>query len=109
EYARGDLIAFLDSDDIWHPKYLEVQAQLFHEHPEAAASFAAHSIFYGDGEITWSCTPFDQSRKVEVIGPLAFLQRYNKTPGYFYPSFCCVPKQVLSAMGNQPFLGRFSE
>lgn len=25
EYSKGDFIAFLDSDDIWHPKKLEIQ------------------------------------------------------------------------------------
>ena len=28
EVARGDLIAFVDSDDIWHPDYLRAQQAL---------------------------------------------------------------------------------
>jgi glycosyltransferase involved in cell wall biosynthesis len=108
ERASGDLVAFLDSDDVWHPRYLEIQAQLYHEHPQAAALFASHSVFYGDGAVTWSCRPFDLPRTVEVIEPLAFLEQYNKTPGFFYPSFCCVPIQVLRAM-KEPFRGRIAE
>lgn len=107
--AQGELVAFLDSDDIWHPRYLEVQAQLFHAHPQAVAVFTSHSTFYGEGEITWTCKPFDLPRTVEVIEPPAFLRQYNETPEYFYPSFCCVPRQVLRAMGDQPFRGRIAE
>jgi glycosyltransferase involved in cell wall biosynthesis len=107
--AQGELVAFLDPADIWHPRYLEVQAQLFHAHPQAVAVFTSHSTFYGEGEITWTCKPFDLPRTVEVIEPPAFLRQYNETPEYFNPSFCCVPRQVLRAMGDQPFRGRIAE
>jgi len=33
--ARGEFIGLLDSDDLWHPRKLELQIQVFREHPEA--------------------------------------------------------------------------
>lgn len=32
--ARGELIAILDSDDIWHPSFLAAQVALLQQHPE---------------------------------------------------------------------------
>jgi glycosyltransferase involved in cell wall biosynthesis len=37
--ASGDLIGFLDSDDIWKPTYLEEQVDFLTRHPEADAVF----------------------------------------------------------------------
>src|SRR5215831_13620895 len=40
--VAGDLVAFLDHDDLWHPRYLEAQCNSFQQYPEAVAYFAGH-------------------------------------------------------------------
>ncbi len=104
ERARGDLIAFLDHDDIWYPSYLEMQRRLFSDYPSAVAFFTGHVNFSGYGNYRWSSNPLINSGNVELIDPLGFIKRYNRTTGYFASmSYCCIPKRVLQEIGPEPF------
>jgi len=53
-HARGEFVAFLDSDDIWLPDYLNTQVRFLESHPEVDASFADALLFGGTaGETPW--------------------------------------------------------
>jgi glycosyltransferase involved in cell wall biosynthesis len=107
ERASGDLVAFIDADDIWHPKYLGVQCRLFEQHPDAVGFFTWHENFRGYGPFDWNSTSTEGHYEAEVIPPLSFLQRYNETTGMFGSmSYCCIPKKILVKLGNQPFCKR---
>jgi glycosyltransferase involved in cell wall biosynthesis len=104
ERASGDLVAFVDHDDIWHAKYLEVQQKAFADHPDACAFFTWHVNFGGHGNYQWESDSPKLTSGMEVISPLDFLKRYNETTGYFASmSYCCVSKRVLTAIGKEPF------
>lgn len=107
--AKGNVIAFLDADDIWHPNYLKTQCDLLTKYPEAVASFTGHSNFQGNGAFFWNGQPTQVQLKTELIRPLEFFVRYNKNPAPFGSmSFCCIPKRVLTTMGNEPFPEKLS-
>lgn len=49
--AEGELITFLDSDDLWKPEYLERQVSFFSRHPEASVVFTDTEVVGGDEPI----------------------------------------------------------
>jgi glycosyltransferase involved in cell wall biosynthesis len=57
KHARGDYIAFLDSDDVWLPAKLAEQVHLMDAHPEAAMIYGRTQIWY-----SWTGQPEDMHR-----------------------------------------------
>jgi glycosyltransferase involved in cell wall biosynthesis len=97
--AQGDLFAFLDSDDLWHPSYLEIQRDLVDRYPDAGAFFTGHTIFSGAAGYDWPSAS-QSSESVEVFDSLGFFSAYNRAPGRFFLSFCCLPRRTISELGG---------
>ncbi len=49
-YASGDFIAVLNDDDLWAPRKLEAQLQLFEQHPEVGLVHTNGGFIDGKGE-----------------------------------------------------------
>jgi glycosyltransferase involved in cell wall biosynthesis len=104
QHARGDLIAFLDADDIWHPNYLRVQVDQFKRFPVAAALFTGHLNFYTTSDLHWDMRMLPDDAAAELIPSVEFIERYTRKTGPFAsPSYCCVPRSILESLGRNPF------
>ena len=55
--ARGELLALLDSDDVWLPGKLAAQVALLDAHPEAAFAHSDVDEFWEHGEGAWTRRP----------------------------------------------------
>jgi len=94
QVARGELIAFLDSDDYWLPNKMITQVEFFKTHPD-----------------TWICqTEEIWIRNGQRVNPK---QRHRKRSGMiFYESLalCLVsPSAVMMRRGLFDLIGRFDE
>ncbi|WP_460230880.1 glycosyltransferase [Aurantivibrio plasticivorans] len=48
--SKGEYLAFLDADDLWHPEKLQRQVQVFESYPNAGVVPTASTHIDGDGE-----------------------------------------------------------
>ena len=101
--ARGELISFLDGDDVWIPEKLTRQVQLLREHPRAAAVYGRLHVWHG-----WTRTPADLARDyVQPLGgapdtlvePPELFVRFLRND-VFTPSGLLFRREVLEAVGG---------
>lgn len=91
--ARGSLIAFLDSDDIWDPAFLQVLVGIFEKHNDVDVVYSNSRMFSHSGE--WDETGMDvYPTDEEVTFEAIVLQRVWV--------FCCclVRAETLRKVGS---------
>jgi glycosyltransferase involved in cell wall biosynthesis/SAM-dependent methyltransferase len=101
--ATGELVSFLDGDDVWVPEKLTRQVALLQEHPTAAAVYGRLHVWHG-----WTRDPADLARDyIQPLGvppdtlvqPPDLLMRFLEDDVHT-PSGLLFRKSVLDAVGG---------
>lgn len=66
-HATGDLVAFLDSDDLWFPNMLELLVPAFERYPQAGLVYSSHARVFDDISFPY-LQDFVCGREQEMVG-----------------------------------------
>jgi glycosyltransferase involved in cell wall biosynthesis len=75
DIATGDFIAFLDSDDLWHPQKIQIQYSWMKENPNIFLS--GHETFMFDS-ISKKQNPFWLENSLSIIYPFLAEKKISK-------------------------------
>jgi glycosyltransferase involved in cell wall biosynthesis len=94
--ARGDLVALMDGDDLWHSRKLELQAAAYAAHPDSGVVAVRSIVFDSAGPAP------DPSSVVPALPSVSSRQRLEDLLEYNFlatTSEVAIPKRVLDAVG----------
>jgi glycosyltransferase involved in cell wall biosynthesis len=91
--ARGDLIAFLDSDDLWRQDKLALQIAAFDHQPDLGLAFSDVVVLLPDGSVTPPVLTAEQKRSEGIFQRLL-------TGCFIHPSTAMAPRTLFDRLGT---------
>lgn len=99
--AQGDLIAFLDSDDLWLPHKLERQVKVMDDHPEVILVFSQAQYIDAQGNFTAFCGEWLDGKPAEGLEIRSFFEDFAQGNVIFGGgSTALVRRDAIDKAGN---------
>lgn len=96
QLSKGEFIAFLDADDIWHPTKLEMHLRLHRTRPEICASYARVSF------LDAHAGPHARTTSSIVVGAISLIELIGENP-------VCTMSNLVVARNQLKTFGLFRE
>jgi len=91
--ARGEFLAFLDSDDMWLPDFLAEQLKFFAENPSLDMA-CADCVYFGNSELEGTSW-----QSLDPIGNPVTFEKILRTHGGAFASFVLLRRETVLKIG----------
>lgn len=99
--SKGDLIAFIDADDLWHKQYLEVQLNQFLKYPNAVCCMSGYETIREESKSLSDNRKREINiEKIEVLSNIDFINLYHIQTSIAAPGFSIWKKSTLQTLQN---------
>ena len=109
EVAQAELVAFLDADDEWLPRFLETIIRLRTRYPDAGLYGTAYKLHYPGSIVKTICIKDGGDRLLSSYFSVIINHESNKPHYPFNSSSFAAPKNVLLGGGGFPLGVKWNE
>lgn len=96
--SKGEYIAFLDADDVWHLNYLQYQVQMLQKHNHVGLVFSRFSSFRNTKDLHLLTSETSSPLDCSFCSPLALMKTIQRQSLIIQASFVLIRRSTLAKL-----------